>query len=225
MLVDCGLNPAHIAVVPSGVDLARFDALPDRAAARERLGLAPDQPAVGSVAALTDHKGHRYLLEGWRTVLERHPRARLLLAGRGELEEDLKAHAAGLELGDSVRFLGFCDDIPGLLSALDLFTLSSHLEGLCTSLMDAMAAQLPVVATEAGGIPEVVDTGRTGVLVLPRDGRALGEALAEVLGDPGRRARLGRAGREKALAEFGFERMVERTLTVYTQVLAAKGVL
>jgi len=225
VLVECGLDPAHISVVPSGVDLSRLDSLPDRAEARRRLDLADGQLAVGMVAALTDHKGHRYLLDGWPTVLARHPGARLLLAGGGELEAELRAQAAELGITGTVRFLGFCPDVPGLLAALDLFTLSSHLEGLCTSLMDAMAAQLPVVATEAGGIPEVVDPGRTGILVRPRDGRALGEAIAAALADPAGRARMGRAGREKALAEFGCEHMVERTLTVYNQVLAAKGLL
>jgi glycosyltransferase involved in cell wall biosynthesis len=209
--------------VPSGIDLARLESLPKRAEARQKLGLADDHLAVGMIAALTDHKGHRYLLEGWPQVLSRHRGARLLLAGRGELEAELKAQARRLGVAETVRFLGFCDDIPGLLAALDLFTLSSHLEGLCTSLMDAMAAQLPVAATEAGGIPEVVDPGRTGTLVRPRDARALAAAIAELLADPARRARFGRAGREKALAEFGCERMVERTLTVYSQVLAVKG--
>ena len=225
VLVDCGLEPAHISVVPSGVDLARLDALPERAGARQKLGLAPDHLAVGMIAALTDHKGHRYLLDGWPKVVERHPRARLYLAGRGELEAELKKQAGRLGIADGVRFMGFCEDVRGLLAALDLFALSSHLEGLCTSLMDAMAAQLPVVATEAGGIPEVVDSGRTGVLVRPRDPAALAEAINGLLADPERRARFGRAGREKALTEFGYEKMVERTQTVYAQVLAGKGLL
>ncbi|HOX06431.1 MAG TPA: glycosyltransferase [Planctomycetota bacterium] len=225
VLVECGLDPARIAVVPSGVDLSRFESLPDRAEARRGLGVADDELAVGMVAALTDHKGHRYLLEGWPAVLARHPRARLLLAGRGELEGELRAQAAQLGIAETVRFMGFCGDIPGMLAALDLFVLSSHLEGLCTSLMDAMAAQLPVVATEAGGIPEVVDPGRTGLLVGARDSAALGAAIVAMLDDSAGRARMGRAGREKALAEFGCERMVERTVMVYGQVLAAKGLL
>jgi glycosyltransferase involved in cell wall biosynthesis len=225
VLIECGLEPRLISVVPSGIDLARFDPPPDRAAARRALDLADDELAVAVVAALTDHKGHRYLLEGWPRVIERHPRARLLLAGRGELEAELKELSERLGLSGSVRFLGFCEDVTGLLSAADLFALSSHLEGLCTSVMDAMAAGLPVVATEAGGIPEVVDPGRTGVLVRPKDPRALAEAIVQLLADPERRRRLGGAGRAKARAEFGHGKMVERTLTVYQQVLAGKGLL
>jgi len=225
VLVDCGLEPAHISVVPSGIDLTRFEKPPDRAAARRKFGLAPSSAAVGMIGALTDHKGHRYLLEGWPLVLARHPGARLLLAGRGELEEELKAQAGKLGISSSVQFLGFCDDIPAMLAALDLFTISSHLEGRCTSLMDAMAAGLAVAATEAGGIPEVVEPDRTGVLVRPKNPTALATAIAELLADPERRARFGRQGRAKVFAEFGCEKMVERTLAVYQQVLAGKGLL
>ena len=175
------------------------------------------------VAALTDHKGHRFLLEGWPEVVRERPDARLLLAGSGELEEDLRELADRLEVADTVRFLGFHRDVPGLLAALDLFVMSSHLEGLCTSLMDAMAAGVPVVATTAGGIPELVEDGRTGRLVPPRSPAALSAAVLEVLGDHDLRAHLSRAGRETARERFGIDSMVEGTLEIYHQVLEKKG--
>jgi glycosyltransferase involved in cell wall biosynthesis len=218
VLVDCGLPAEMLSVVRSGIDLSRFDRPPEREAARAALGLGPTDLAVGMVAALTDHKGHKFLLEAWPQVAAEHPRARLLLAGDGELEDELRGSAARLGIESSVRFLGYHDDVVGLLAALDLFVMSSHLEGLCTSLMDAMAAGLPVVATTAGGIPEVVEDGRTGVLVAPRDPGALAGALCAVLADPDRRAALGRAGRERAAASFGYDRMVDGTLEVYRQV-------
>lgn len=223
VLIDCGVPAGNVSVVPSGIDLSRFEGLPPRAEARRALGIADDQLALGMVAALTDHKGHRFLLEAWPQVIAAEPRARLLLAGAGELEEELERSVADLGIGDSVRFLGFHSDVAGLLAALDLFVLSSHLEGLCTSLMDAMAAGLAVVATTAGGIPEVVDDGHTGVLVPPRDPEALAGAVLEVLGDPDRRRRMGEAGRETARARFGCEKMVEGTLEVYRQVLGGKA--
>jgi len=222
VLVDCGIPEERISVVHSGIDLARFSEMPSREEARSRLDLGDDRPVLGSVAALTDHKGHRFLLEAWSRVLADHPRAVLLLAGTGELEKQLRQQAAGLPAPGSVRFLGFQADVPGLLAALDLFVLSSHLEGLCTSLMDAMAAGLPVVATAAGGIPEVVEDGSTGVLVPPRDPAALAGAILDLLADPGRRERLGGAGRE-SVRRFDRTRTVEGTLAVYSEVLAGKG--
>ncbi len=223
VLIDCRVPPEMISVVLSGIDLSRFESLPPRDDARRALGIADGELALGMVAALTDHKGHRFLLEAWPRVVAAEPRARLLLAGSGELEEELKRAAADLGIGDSVRFLGFHSDVVGLLAALDLFVLSSHLEGLCTSLMDAMAAGLAVVATAAGGIPEVVDDGRTGVLVPARDPDALAGAILDVLSDPERRRKLGAAGRGAALERFGYEKMVEGTLEVYGQVLDGKA--
>ena len=219
VLIDCGLPAEMISVVHSGVDLSRFEGMPDRESARAALELDPQDLAVGMVAALTDHKGHRFLLEAWPQVIASHPRARLLLAGDGELGDELRAQASALGIDSSVRFLGYVGDVTRLLAALDLFTMSSHLEGLCTSLMDAMAAGLPVVATSAGGIPEVVEGNRTGVLVAPRDAGALAGAVCALLSDSARRMELGRAGRERALAKFGYDRMVEGTLEIYRQVL------
>jgi glycosyltransferase involved in cell wall biosynthesis len=222
VLVDCRIPPERISVVHSGIDVSRFDRPPPREDARRELGLPEDRLAVGMVAALTDHKGHRFLLDAWPQVVAAEPRAQLLLAGAGELEKDLKSQVERLGVGDSVRFLGFHADVLGLLAALDLFVLSSHLEGLCTSLMDAMAAGLPVVATSAGGIPEVVEDGRTGVLVPPREPGPLAEAILAVLADPPRREELGRAGRESVRERFNCDRMVEGTLEIYDQVLNGK---
>jgi len=223
VLVDCGVPAGLVTVVNSGVDLARMEHLPPREEARRALGLEGSEPVVGMVAALTDHKGHRYLLEAWPRVLAARPQARLLLAGDGELGAELRAQADSLGISGSVRFLGFHADVPGLLAALDLFVLSSHLEGLCTSLIDAMAAGLAAVATAAGGIPEVAEHGRTALLVPPRDPPALAAAIIELLGDPARREALGRAGREAVRGRFGVDRMVESTLEIYGQILAGKG--
>ncbi len=221
VLLDCGVPAEKLSVVPSGVDLSRFDAPPAREEARRRLGLEPDKLALGCVAALTDHKGHRFLLEAWPQIVDAHPGARLLLAGSGELEAELKSQVTRLGIESSVRFLGYEQDVVGLLAALDLFVLSSHLEGLCTSLMDALAAGLPIVATTAGGIPEVIENGRTGVLVPPREPQALAGAVIELLADRERMAALGSAARQ-ASGRFDRSAMVEGTLSVYAEVLDTK---
>jgi glycosyltransferase involved in cell wall biosynthesis len=122
-----------------------------------------------------------------------------------------------------VRFLGYRNDATALLPALDLFVMSSHMEGLCTSLMDAQAVGLPIVATMAGGIPEIVEDGITGILVPPRDPAALATAVSRVLTDQALRRTLGEAGLRRAGERFDLADTVEGTLGVYRRVLSERA--
>jgi glycosyltransferase involved in cell wall biosynthesis len=195
-----------------------YEGVPDRPAspggrvALAELGVPEGAPVVGNVAALTGHKDHATLLEAMALLRAQRPEARLVILGEGELREPLEARTRALGLADRVIFAGFRRDLDRLLPAFSVFCLSSELEGLGTSLLDAMAYGLPVVATAAGGIPEAVDDGVTGRLVAPRDPGALARALAEVLCDERRRADWGRAGRRRYLERFTTDRMVDETL-------------
>ncbi len=198
-----------------------YEGVPDRPAApggREALlaiGIPARAPVVGNVAALTGHKDHATLLEAAPIVLRRRPDARFVIVGEGPLRRELEARAREGGLEGRVVFAGFRSDVDRLLPAFDVFCLSSHLEGLGTSLLDAMAFGVPVVATAAGGIPEAVEHGATGLVVPVRSPVALAQALLEVLEDPERRRRLGAAGRQRFLQRFTADRMVEETLRVY----------
>lgn len=208
----------------AGVARARlrlvYEGVPDRRAqpggrdALAELGVPAGAPVVGNVAALTDHKDHATLVEAMGLLRARQPEARLVVLGEGELRGALEARTRALGLEDRVVFAGFRRDLDRLLPAFSVFCLSSHLEGLGTSLLDAMAFGLPVVATSAGGIPEAVEDGVTGRLVAPRDARALADALAEALGDARTRGDWGGAGRKRYLELFSAERMVDETLRV-----------
>ncbi|HET7291713.1 MAG TPA: glycosyltransferase [Vicinamibacteria bacterium] len=178
------------------------------------LGVPRSADVVGNVAALTGHKDQATLLEAAALLAPLRPEARVLIVGEGERRASLVAQAGRLGIADRVIFAGFRSDVDRLLPAFDVFCLTSHLEGLGTSLLDAMCFARPVVATAAGGIPEAVVDGVTGRLVPVRDARALAEALAEVLADPERSAAMGRAGRERFLERFTADRMVEDTLRV-----------
>jgi len=201
-----------------------YEGVPDRVAvpggteALLALGVPPGVPVVGNVAALTDHKDHATLVAAMALVRGRVPDARLVIAGEGELRPALEARARELGLGDRVFFAGFRHDLDRLLPALSVFCLSSRLEGLGTSLLDAMAFGLPVVATAAGGIPEVVEDGVTGRLVPPRDPPALAEALAIALADEGLRRAWGAAGRRRFCERFTAEHMVAETERVLAEV-------
>lgn len=214
VLRRAGVAPSRISVVRSGVDPARVSGR-DRGAARERFGLGATEWVVGCVGHLTWHKGQVYLVRAWPEVLARVPNAQLLFAGDGEDRAALEAEVSALGIEDSVRFLGFRPDVSEVLAALDCFALPSVMEGLGTSILDALSVGLPVVAGRAGGIPEVVTDGETGLLVPPRDAGALAEALVSLRGDPERAAALARRGAELVRRSFSVDGMVEGTLAAY----------
>jgi glycosyltransferase involved in cell wall biosynthesis len=201
-----------------------YEGVPDRAPAGgggealAGLGIPTGVPVVGNAAALTGHKDHATLLEAFAVLRERLPEARLVIAGEGELRPALEAQVRTRGLGDRVVFAGFRRDLDRLLPAFSVFCLSSKLEGLGTTLLDAMAFGLPIVATAAGGIPEAVEEGVTGRVVPPGDPGALAEALGSVLGDDEKRRAYGRAGRTRFLERFTDEHMVEETLRVVEEV-------
>lgn len=179
------------------------------------LGIPPGAPLVGNVAALTDHKDHGTLLAAAARVLAERPEARFLILGEGELEAGLRAKAQGLGIARQVVFAGFRGDLDRLIPCFDVFCLSSHTEGLGTSLLDAMAFGRPIVATAVGGIPEAVENGKNGWLVPARDATALAQALVRLLGDERLGTEMGRAGRRIYEERFTAERMVEATLAAY----------
>lgn len=216
-----GLPAERIAVVHDGVDLGRFAQRREPEDARHAMRLPSRCELIGVVAALVDHKGHRYLIDALPSILASRPTTKVVLAGEGPLRRSLGEQAADLRVGHAVTFLGQVPDIPAFLSAIDLFVLPSHLEGLCQALIEAMAAGVPVVATLAGGIPEVVEQEVSGLLVPQRDPAALAQAVLRVLGDAELRRRLSDGARVQA-GRFGVEQMVESTARVYDQLLPAQ---
>jgi glycosyltransferase involved in cell wall biosynthesis len=210
-------------VLPERLRLV-YEGVPDRAAAPggpealEALGVPAGVPVIGNVAALTDHKDHATLVEALFLLRPLFPEARLVIAGEGELRSSLEALVRERGVSDRVVFAGFRNDLDRLLPAFSVFCLSSRLEGLGTSLLDAMAFGLPVVATAAGGIPEAVLDRVTGRVAAPRDPAALAEALADVLGDEERRRAYGAAGRRRYLERFTTDHMVDETLRVLEEL-------
>ncbi|HEX5011308.1 MAG TPA: glycosyltransferase family 4 protein [Planctomycetota bacterium] len=223
VLLRDGLPPELVGVVHSGVDVARLQGAPDRRADyRREFGVPAGAPLVATVGHCAEHKGQRFLVAAAPAVLERFPEARILVVGEGELLPDLKEQARALHVEGRVLFPGFRTDVPALLRAFDLFVFPSHLEGLGTSVLDALAVGLPVVATTAGGIPEMITDGVHGRLVPPRDPAALAAAMIELLEQPERARQMGEAGRARVMAEFTAERMVEKTLLEYERLAGAR---
>ena len=214
----------RIEVIPNGIDTVRFDPAANAARGgvlRRELGLRPGSPVVLMPALLRPGKGHDVLLEAAPRVRARVQGVTFLLAGSGELAQALERRAGPLR--GAVRLLGHRDDMPALMAAADVVCLPSRSEALPTVLLEAAAAGRAVVASRVGGVPEVVEDRRTGLLVAPSNPGALAEALIELLEGPERRRELGRAALEKARREFALELQVRRTEAVWRRVLGDRA--
>jgi glycosyltransferase involved in cell wall biosynthesis len=220
ILVDDGIPADRIDTVHDGVNLGHIDAQPV-VDAHGAFWLPTGAPIVGNVAALAPHKGQKHLVAAAARVVRKVPDARFLIVGGGELRDSLERQVKDLGLSHHVFLTGFRNDVLGLVKSFDLFVMSSVTEGLGSAVLEAMACGRAVVATRAGGIPEAVDDGVTGILTAPHDEAAMAEAVVALLEDPARRDRFGRAGRARVETAFSVDQMVERTLEVYARRLAA----
>jgi glycosyltransferase involved in cell wall biosynthesis len=218
VLIRGGIEEDKITVVHSGIDTKKFDGVQKAEHLFREFNIPKKNLVVGTIAHLTDHKGHIYLLQAIPKILKEIPNCLFLFVGEGELKESLIGKARILGIKDRVIFTGFREDIPKILSILDLFVLPSHLEGLCTSLMDALYMQVPIVATTAGGIPEVIDNGRTGLLVPPKDPNALTEAVVKLMKDEDKKTVFAKRGKKKVSEKFTASKMVEGVEKVYLSI-------
>lgn len=210
-----GLRARNVVTVRNGIDTGRFAQALEPAQARSRLGLDGAGPVVGTVARLVDIKDHPTLLAAFRQLVEEFPRAVLLMVGDGPLRHALEAQAKTLGIAEQVRFLGRRTDIPEILPALDVFVLSSLSEGLPLTVLEAMAAGVPVVATDVGALREAVQEGRTGLLVPMRSPERLAAAICSLLRDVSRRHAMGLEARRLARASFDLSDMVYGYETAY----------
>jgi glycosyltransferase involved in cell wall biosynthesis len=209
-----GLPPRKCVVVPNGIDLAAYQALPDRRQARARWISASSKPVVGTIARLDPQKGLPVLLHAFSILTRRWPRAALLIAGTGPDRKALEALAIDLGIADRLHLLGFQQDVRPVLAALDVFVLPSRWEGFGLATLEAMAAGLPVVVTDVPGSRDLVQHEQTGLVVPPNDSDALARAMARCLTSTDLRAQLGRQARVAAGA-FTVQRMVDRYEQLY----------
>lgn len=209
-LVEQERFPRHkVFTIPNGVDVDRFQARASaRREIRQELGIPDGAPVCGIVAALRVEKNHLLFLRAARLVHRRLPEARFVLVGDGPERQKLEHAAQAAGISSRVLFLGTRSDIPAVLSALDLFALTSHNEANPVSILEAMSAGLPVVATRVGSVAESVADGTTGVLVAPGDAGSLARHWAELFEHPERAREMGAAGREVVVAQWSLERMV-----------------
>jgi glycosyltransferase involved in cell wall biosynthesis len=207
----------RVTVIYNGRPLDRYRDGSAEGLAQE-LGIPADAPVVGNVGRLIERKGQRDLVDAWPAVRSDHPEAHCVFVGDGRDRATMVERSVTLGCGDSVHFVGAREDVPAFLDLFDVFAFPSHHEGLPGAPIEAMAASLPIVATDIDGTNELVTDGETGLLVPPRDPQALGAAVDRVLSDPQLGRSLGTAARSAAYERFSLETMVEQFETLYERI-------
>jgi glycosyltransferase involved in cell wall biosynthesis len=215
---------APISLIHNGVDLDRYAEQDACCTLHEEYGMPPGAPIVGVVGRLEPEKGHPTLLEAWPLVLARVPEAYLLVVGEGSRLEALQEQARGLGIDSTVVFTGRRDDVPAVTAALDVAVLPSYREAQGLTILEAMALSRPVVASNVGGIPEMVEHEVTGLLVPPHQPGPLAEAIVRLLDDHPLADTLARAGHDLVHRKFCVEAMVHAIEGLYEEARAVRWV-
>ncbi len=202
----------------NGIDVAKFDQN-DGGKNKEALNLSEHSIVIGSVANFYPNKGLQYLIEGLPELIKMHPNMSLLLAGDGPLKSELMKRAKKLGLADKILFLGYVNNIPQVIDVFDVFVLPSLKEGFPWVILEAMASRKAIVATEVGGIPEMILDGESGILIRPGDIDSLISGIHKILIDPQLREKLGRNARKRVERQFTLKRMIEETEILYDKLI------
>ena len=209
------ISPGRVLTLYNGIDETQFYPKNHRLAVRRSLGIPADAPVIGTVANMAVEKGYPYLLEAVKSISEKRPEAWFLFVGAGPMETEIKEKARQISRHTQIVFTGTRTDIPDLIDAMDIFVLSSVIEGFPNVLLEALSRGRPVIATHVGGIPELIESGQQGILVPPQDGTALAEAVLNLLKDPEGSQALGQKGREKVRKSFTHKQMLDQYEALY----------
>lgn len=206
----------RIRVIHTGLELSQFKSGAPREQVRAAFSIPPEAAVIGTVSRLFAEKGHKYLLSALRLLADEFPNVRVMIVGTGDERQPLEALAQLLNIEDKVIFTGFYNDLPGALRAMDIFAQPSILdEGFPTSVLEAQAAGLPVVASDIGGTHETIDVGVTGLLTPPKDAEALAKTIRELVADPARRATMAAAAPLWIERSFTLQQMIEQISATY----------
>lgn len=215
-------HPDKFEVIHSGIDVSRFTTTTNSASdIKTDLKIPEDNLIVGTIGRLTEIKGQEYLIRAARKVVRNNPKTTFILVGDGELREQLETMVEAMGLREHVRFLGWHNDVAAVMSIMDVFVLPSLNEGMGRVLAEAMASGKPIIASDIGGIPDLVSDRDNGYLVPPGDSDALALKLVHLLNDKSLRERMGNAGRKRA-GRYSAEVMVKHIDALYQKLLQQK---
>jgi glycosyltransferase involved in cell wall biosynthesis len=220
-LIRQGYDPSNLVVIRNGIAQLKTASLEKNSGIREELELPASAPLIMVFSRLNRMKGLEYFLDAANLAAAQLPEARFVIVGDGAIKHELQNRAARLGLADKVVFTGFRADVPRLLAEASLSVLPSLSEGLSNTLLESMAAGVPVIATTVGGNPEIVEDGVSGLLVPPRDSATLAKAMISVLNNPALASSLGKAGERRVAEVFSMERSVREVERLYQRLVEA----
>jgi glycosyltransferase involved in cell wall biosynthesis len=226
LVAECrrvGVRPRRCLLIENGIDTEEYRRRAPAAEAKQRAGVPPRRFVVGAVGRLSDEKGFDFLIRAADRLLREGVDLELWIVGTGDQEGPLGRLVADLGRGDRVRLLGYRADLPQLYEAMDVFALSSLREGLPNVLLEAMALEVPVLATRVAGVPRLLGEGAEGILIGPGDERQLADGLRRLLADAVLRGRLAREGRRAVEARYSFRARMDRFRALYDELLAPPG--
>ncbi len=219
LFIEQGIQPDKVVTIHSGIDLREFDPLKTDNTLRKETGISSAAPVIVMVAILRFDKGHYYFVHAAKKVLKKFPDAKFLIVGEGPQRANIEGYINEFGLNGNVLMLGLRGDIPRILASANLYVIPSLREGMGQSTMEAMSMGLPVIASNVGGLPELVIDNQTGILIPPKDISALAEAIIELLSDKEKSERLARCAQQSIKDNYAIEKTVDRTLNLYAELL------
>jgi glycosyltransferase involved in cell wall biosynthesis len=218
------IEPQRVVKIYNGIEIDDFciadeEVVSRRLRFRKESSLGDDVPVIGVIGRLVWQKGFEYFIEAVPGVLKEKPEALFLIVGEGELKDELKAKSKKLRLENKIIFTGFMDDVKNVLASVDIFVIPSLLEGLPMILLEAMAMKKPIVAASIDGIMEILENNFSGLLVPPRDTKALAEAITYMLTHKDKALQMGSAASKIVVERFGVDIMVQKVEGVYEELL------
>lgn len=230
-ILNHNISAGKVLTICNGIGTNRFNNPKKVESARREFGIDKGCKVIGTVGRLSEEKGHIHLLNAATKVFQEYPKVVFLVVGDGPLRNDLEEKASALRQTQHVEkngpespfiFAGVRSDMPAIYSLMDIFVLPSLTEGLPMVLLEAMASQKPIVATNVGAIPKVIEHGHSGLLVQPGDTKGLAKAITDLLANPQKAYELAKNARRKVKQQFSSERMAEKYIDVYQDVLSAR---
>lgn len=213
------ISRQRIDCIPNGLDFDQWENMLDKKQARELLGFDPDSKYIGIVGRLVDFKGHKYAIDAIPEIIELDPTIKLVIVGDGPNKEQLESQVAELGIGSQVVFLGQVDDVKKIYSALDYFLFPSLNEPFGIAILEAMVSELPIIASNAGAVGEILENEETGLLVRPMNSQDIARKVKELIIDNNLAGRLSRNAKIQVIENYSICQMVNKTMGVYSTVL------
>jgi glycosyltransferase involved in cell wall biosynthesis len=213
-----GIRSTKVTAIPNAIPIEDFYCPNEREAYRRELGFTSEMIVIGFAGRITKVKNPNILIKAFASLVPQYPQLRLIFAGEGDLQSSLEELAKTLGIANSVIWPGFCSNIPGFLSALDIYVQPSANEGLSLSILEAMAAEKPVIATRVGSADEIIRDGITGLLIRPGSKEAIENAIITLLKDQDYRNRLAKNGKQHVFNEFNIQKMVDNYCHLYIKL-------